>query len=288
VYGRHAVAAAIPLAVNARIREGGQGVRILIPRWGIEHTLEPAAERRQSFERPAAQLLDRLGLLDRPLTIEVHATVPRAMGLGSSAAIAVAIVRALNAHFALGLGDDEISRLALEGEKVAHGNPSGIDNTIATYGGLMLYRRGDPPERTPLSLPGPLRLVVAMSGIESLTATTVARVRRMWERNPRPYEAIFDQIDSLTLKGVTALENEDLATLGECMNLCHGLLNALQVSTWELEELVQIARNNGALGAKLTGGGGGGSVIALCADNAADLLAAYDEAGYQALEVQIG
>ncbi|MEE8079400.1 MAG: mevalonate kinase, partial [Pseudomonadales bacterium] len=288
VYGRHAIAAPIPLAINARVKEGGVGVRIVIPKWGVEHILELDPERRRSFERPAGQLLDKLGLLHRDISIEVYPRVPRAMGLGASAAVAVAIIRALDAHFSLGLSDLDISDLALEGEKLAHGNPSGVDNTIATFGRMMLYKRGEPPEVTPLSPRKPLTLVVAMSSTESLTAEPVARVRRMWERNPGPYEEIFDQIDALTLKSLMALESHDLEQLGDYMNVCHGLLNALQVSTWELEELVQIARDNGALGAKLTGGGGGGSIIALCEQSGDTLIRAFDDAGYQAMEVHIG
>jgi len=288
VYGRHAIAAPIPLAITARVSDGGTGVRIAIPKWGVEHTLEPDPERRRSFERPAGKLLDTLGLVNKDIDIEVYPKVPRAMGLGASAAVAVAIIRALDAHFSLDLTDSEINDLALEGEKIAHGNPSGVDNAIATHGQMMLYKRGEPPEVTPLSLPKPLTLVVAMSSVESLTAETVARVRRMWERNPGPYENIFDQIDTLTLQSMTALANYDLEQLGDYMNVCHGLLNALRVSTWELEEMVQIARDNGAFGAKLTGGGGGGSIIALCEKIGDELIDAFDDAGYQAVEVQIG
>ena len=288
VYGRHAIAAPIPLAIHARVKEEGIGIRIVIPKWGLEHTLEPVAERRRSFERPAGLLLEKLGLLDRDLTIEIYPRVPRAMGLGASAAVAVATIRALDAHFSLDLRDAEISDLALQGEKVAHGNPSGVDNSIATLGQMMLYKRDGTPQITPIFLPKPITLVIAMSSKESLTAETVARVQRMWERNPGPYEDIFDQIDALTLKSLAALEDYDLEQLGDYMNVCHGLLNALQVSTWELEELVQIARDNGALGAKLTGGGGGGSIIALCEENGEQIIGAFDDAGYQAMEVQIG
>ena len=91
-------------------------------------------------------------------------------------------------------------------------------------------------------------------------------MRQAWQRNPQRYERIFDEIDSLTLQGLQAIESYDLEQLGELMNICQGLLNALQVSCWEVEELIQIAREHGALGAKLTGGGGGGSIIAVCAE----------------------
>jgi len=90
------------------------------------------------------------------------------------------------------------------------------------------------------------------------------------------------------LQGVTAIEKYDLPRLGELMNICHGLLNALQVSTWQLEQMVQIAREHGALGAKLTGGGGGGSIIALCTDNHDEIIGALQDAGYQGMRVRLG
>jgi mevalonate kinase len=109
--------------------------------------------------------------------------------------------------------------------------------------------------------------VIGISGKESLTAVTVGKVRNAWQRNPALYDGIFQQIDQLTLQGVEAMQQYDLERLGDLMNICHGLLNALRVSSWEVEELVQIAREHGALGAKLTGGGGGGSIVALCPQN---------------------
>ena len=127
-----------------------------------------------------------------------------------------------------------------------------------------------------------------MTGVESLTAGMVARVRSGWEQSRRIYDRIFDEIDQLTLRSLEAMKNDDLDMLGKFMNVCHGLLNALQVSTREIEELVQIARDNGALGAKLTGAGGGGSIIALCPDNAQRVIKAMEDAGYQAMEVEIG
>jgi hydroxymethylglutaryl-CoA reductase len=90
------------------------------------------------------------------------------------------------------------------------------------------------------------------------------------------------------VRALEAIKRLDLQRLGELMNVCQGLLNGLQVSSWELEELIQIARENGALGAKLTGGGGGGSMIALCPDNAAKVVSAMQDAGYQAMTVRIG
>ncbi|HSH43419.1 MAG TPA: hydroxymethylglutaryl-CoA reductase, degradative [Arenicellales bacterium] len=287
VYGRHAIAAPVPLAIQSQIEDTREGIEIMIPRWGVEQTLHPEARDPQSFDQPLALILDRLQLKDRAMRITVFANVPRAMGLGGSAAIAVSIIRAIDHHFRLGLSDEEVNALAFECEKVAHGTPSGIDNTMATYGELLLYRKGEPALIRKLETPRAITLVVGMSGVESLTARMVAGVRRAWKRNRALYERIFDGIDDLSKQGAKAIQSCDMEHLGELMNVCQGLLNSLQVSSWEIEEMIQIARNNGALGAKLTGGGGGGSIIALCPDNAGAVVQALEQAGYQAMEVKI-
>ncbi len=288
VYGSRAIAAPVPLAVRARVLDEDDGVWLVVPRWGVEQRLRSDPKMRRSFEVPAALILENLGLIDRSMRIEVFSEIPRAMGLGGSAAVAVAIIRALDRHFVLGLSDDEVNSLAFQCERVAHGTPSGIDNTVATYGRPLLYRAGDPPLIEPVDLPEPITLVIGMTGVESLTAKTVARVREGRARNRDVYDTIFRGIDALTVQALEAIKRLDLERLGELMNVCQGLLNGLQVSSWELEELIQIARENGALGAKLTGGGGGGSMIALCPDNAAKVVSAMQDAGYQAMTVRIG
>ncbi|HEX7341744.1 MAG TPA: hydroxymethylglutaryl-CoA reductase, degradative [Rhodanobacteraceae bacterium] len=288
VHGRHAIAAPLPLAIRARVDDAAEGVTFMIPRWGVEQRLQQHINHPGSFLQSLDMLLRKLDLADRAMEVRVNPNVPRAMGLGGSASLAVAVIRALDRHFGLLLGEAEICQLAFDCEKIAHGTPSGIDNTVATYGKPLLYRSGNPPEVHTLELSQPLPLVIGLSGTESLTAKMVARVRRAWERNKPLYERIFDEIDTLTLQALDALKAHDLTQLGELMNICQGQLNALQVSSWELEELMQIARDNGATGAKLTGGGGGGSMIALCPDGTERVIKAMHDAGYQAMEVQFG
>ncbi|MFK8016689.1 MAG: hydroxymethylglutaryl-CoA reductase, degradative [Gammaproteobacteria bacterium] len=289
VYGRHAIAAPVPMAIQARVAENnGPGVVVSIARWDVRYSLTRDPDKQRGFEKPAAMILQKLGLDDHPMTIDVFPGLPRAMGLGGSAALAVAIIRALDEKFRLGLSDERVNHLAFEAEKMAHGTPSGVDNTVATFGETLLFKKGDPPDVTPIQLSQPLPLVIGMTGVESLTAKTVATVRAAWERNQTQYERLFDEIDALTLQGRDAMVCGDWGSLGEMMNICQGLLNALQVSCWELEEMVQIARKHGALGAKLTGGGGGGSMIALCPENAQGVMQAMQAAGYQAMEVSLG
>jgi len=288
VYGRRAIAAPIPLAIQARIEDTREGIDMIIPRWGVEQRLDFKAQRLPPFTRSLERLLEALELNDRGMRIEIFPNVPRAMGLGGSAAMAVAVIRAMNIHFELKLSDARVNELAFECEKFAHGTPSGLDNTLATYGEFTLYRTGDNPLREVIEVPEPLPIVIGMSGVEGLTAKTVTRVRDAWTKNPALYERLFDEIDGLVGEGLSALKSADYETMGELMNVCQGLLNAMQVSSWELEELIQIARSSGALGAKLTGGGGGGSIIAICPDNSAGVASAIQAAGYHALEVTIG
>ena len=288
VYGRHAIAAPLPMTIKAQVEDCDEGIHLLIPRWGVEFQLASNPNERRSFERPAGVMLDELGLSGRAMRIEVFPEVPRSMGLGGSAAMAVAIVRALDKHYRLGLADEEVNRLAFEAEKIAHGNPSGIDNTLACYAKPLVFRAGNPPLVETLNIKTPIPMVVGMTGHEGLTAKTVGRVNAAWQQDRKLYERIFDQIDTLVLRGVQAIQDEDLVTLGQLMNICHGMLNALQVSTPELEQLVDIARANGALGAKLTGGGGGGSIIALCDGDTDAVVNAIRAAGFEAVAVALG
>ena len=287
VYGRSALAAPIPLAVEARVAEAREGVRLSIPRWGVEQPMPPGDGQPGGASSILAMLVRRLDLADRAMTIEVVPHVPPAMGLGGSAALAVAVLRALDAHFQLGLSDEEVNGLAFECEQAAHGRASGVDNTVATYGTPLLYRNGEPPTFEPINPPQPLPLVIGIGSKASLTADTVAGVRTAWQRRPARYEALFDQIEALTQASVEAVREGALDDLGELMNLCHGHLNALQVSTPELERMLDIARANGAIGAKLTGGGGGGSIVALAPEAAGRVSEALRAAGFETLSFEI-
>jgi len=290
VYGRHAIACPLPLSTRAVIEDCESGVHLLIPKWGVEYRLNAVKGNRRSFELAASEILEQLGLSDKGMRIEVFPDVPRGMGMGGSAALAVAVIRAINQHFKLGLSNDQINGFAFESEKTAHGQPSGIDNTLATFGQPLVFRKGTPPLVELLNIPEPLWVVVGMTHSEGLTAKTVQKVKAAHERLPQVYDKIFDDIDNLTLRAVAAIQDNDIATLGELMNINHGLLNALQVSTPELERGIQLARNADALGAKLTGGGGGGAMLALCknGEHAEEVANALNGGGLNAMAFSIG
>jgi hydroxymethylglutaryl-CoA reductase len=176
----------------------------------------------------------------------------------------------------------------MKSEMLAHGNASGIDNTLATYGKFTLFKRGNPPKLREVKVKKPIPIVIGLSGVESLTAKMVSNVKIAWEKNESLYTRIFNEIDDLTLQAVKAIEENDLIQLGELMNINQGLLNALQVSSRELENLIEISRRNGAVGAKLTGAGGGGAMVAICPDGAEKVAFAIRKSGYKALVTEIG
>jgi hydroxymethylglutaryl-CoA reductase len=288
VYDSHAIAAPINLAIEAKVWDSDNGVHLLIPRWGVEEKIHKGADHKYSIYKSLDKILEYLHLQNQSLKIEVIPHIPRAVGLGGSAALAVAIIRALDGHFRLNLKDAEINQLAFESELLAHGTASGIDNTLATYGEFILFKKGDPPVLNDIKVKETITIVIGLTGVESLTAKMVANVRGAWKNNEKLYNRIFKEIDELTLQAKDAIEKFNLVQLGELMNINQGLLNALQVSSRELEELIEIARRNGALGAKLTGAGGGGAMIALCPDNAEQVALAMRRSGYNAMVTQIG
>jgi hydroxymethylglutaryl-CoA reductase len=234
-------------------------------------------------------ILKKLNLRDANVKIEVFPQVPRAMGLGGSAALAVAIIRALSEAFNLTLDEEQISDLAFASETIVHGAASGIDNTLATYGKFIRYQKGTPADLKFLHPPKPIPIVIGLTYVESLTARMVSKVEQARAKNQKIYDEIFKDIDQLVLRAEQAIADYDLELLGSLMNINQGYLNALQVSGREIEELVDIARKNGALGAKLTGGGGGGAIIALCANTAKaeQVTLAIRNAGYKAMITEI-
>jgi len=291
VYGRHAIAAPIPLTIRAEVKAQPDDIDLVIPRWGVEMRLSEPEGSLSSLHQSISLIAQRLGVADRGMRVEVYPRIPRANGLGASAALAVAVIRAIARCFSISLSEREISALAFDCEKIAHGTPSGIDNTLATFGRPILFRKDHPqarPEIRDLATPNPFPVIIGLSGVATLTAKTVGNVRHAWEKNPKRYESIFSQIDQLALAGAEALKKGDVAELGDLMNIDHGLLNALQVSSWEIEELVEIARSNGAHGAKLTGGGGGGAMIAVAEpERTQPIAAAMRAAGYNTFITEI-
>ena len=277
VYGRHALAVPLANAVEVSLTETHGPGRLAFVDDGAA---APGAPRVAEHVRELLEFVQhRLDIAGKHFDLRVRTRIPPAMGLGSSAAVAVAIIRAFDRVLALNLDDAAVNALAFECETLAHGSPSGIDNTLATYGLPVLFRKGAtaPPQTLELNRPPPL--VIAASGTRGITREQVAAVAARRERARDRYEALFDEMDAISISGADALAAGDYAALGRLMNVCHGLLNAIEVSTPELERMVHVARSAGAAGAKLTGAGGGGSIVALCPDRVEAVQQALQTAG---------
>lgn len=195
------------------------------------------------------------------LDVSVNSDIPVAVGLGSSAAVAVATIAATGKLLGIKLKKDEICSLAYEAEKLVHRHPSGVDNYISTYGGMAIFRRSE--KLVPLKVRTNVPLVIGNTGISRSTGELVGHVRKLKEAHPSVINPVLGAIGQLSVSAAQALQRGDLRRLGGLMNVNHGLLSALGVSNEPLDRLVYAAREAGALGAKLTGAGGGGCIIAL-------------------------
>ena len=273
VYGRPAIAVPVSqVAATAEVSElaGGAPGEVWIEAPDIHAGIRLS---QAAADDPLALIvrltLEALAPIEAPaLRLVVHSTIPIAAGLGSSAALSVAIVRALTEHLGRALSPDRQSELAFEVEKLHHGTPSGIDNTVVAFAQPVYYRRGSPPE--PLEIRAPIRLVIGDTGHASPTSAAVGHVRERWQSNRAQTEAIFDAIASVVERARTIIAS-NVTAIGPLMDENQACLERLGVSSPELDRLITAARRAGAAGAKLSGAGMGGNMIALV--DAVDLSA---------------
>jgi mevalonate kinase len=288
VYGRAAIA--VPLSqvrAAALVEDGATGVRLCAPDLGRERWLHEAGAE-DPFGR-AVRVLAQAAGLERlpPLTITVRSSIPIAGGLGSGAAMAAAIIRALALHLGLQTlaSDEQVSRLTYEVERLLHGTPSGIDNTVVAFERPVYFVRRPPENQIePLRVGRRLHFVVADTGRASITREVVEDVRRRWEADAVRFEAIFDRCGQIAQEARSVIEIGDEPRLGALMSANQRCLEEMSVSSAELDDLVAAAIAAGALGAKLSGAGRGGNMIALAhADQIGELEMALHRAGARAV-----
>jgi len=231
-----------------------------------------------------------IDLTNEGIEITLDGNLYCASGIGASAASCVAIARALSNHYNLNLSDEEINDIAYEGEKGYHGTPSGIDNTASTFGGLIWFEKGETNIMNKMDVTNPIEIVMGNTGKVADTTAAVAGVRERKDKEPEKYEQIFDRAENIAYLAKNALINEDYKELGKLMNENHKLLQQIEVSSRELDFLVKLARERGALGAKLTGGGLGGNMIALTPGRELqeEVANAIEKEGFQTLKTVIG
>jgi len=255
LFNEHFVVYGIPAIVSAI---GKYTIARVEPRDGREVKLEDNRNATPNYkEEKLEQQKDSLNRILKAMNIDtskngikitLDGNLYVASGIGASAASCAAIARALSDYFNLNLSDDEINDISYEGEKGYHGTPSGVDNTASTYGGLIWFQKGENNiiEKIPMS--NPIEIVIGNTGKVANTAAAVAGVRERKEKNPEKYKEIFDRTENIAYLAKRALREGDYKEVGKLMNENHKLLQQIEVSSRELDFLVNVAREHGALG----------------------------------------
>ncbi len=288
VYGEPALVMAINRNVHVRVQEKQDGsIRVtstlgysgifkgkkFIHEKGGDETRKILMPIKVSAQAALNYLEKNLGL-----NIEVDSNIPVAAGLGSSGALAVATIAAIGKLFGVDFTEKEIIKLSLEGEKIVHMNPSGIDQTISTKGGIICYKKDEGASRLDIKVPIPI--VIGNTFIKRNTGQIVDSVRIKRDKFPQLINPLIHVAGDLTGQVIKALKQGDLKMVGELMDLNHSLLTAIGVSNKVLDRFIHISKQSGALGAKITGAGGGGCILALSTlDKREEIAKAIHEAG---------
>ena len=253
-----------------------------------KYKTDKLSQQTESFELMFKKM--GLDLSKNGVKITLEGNLVAASGIGASAASCVAIARALADSYELDLSDEQINEIAYEGEKGYHGTPSGVDNTASTYGGLIWFQKGEKNVIDRISLLNPVEIVIGNTGKVTDTKAAVDGVKQRKEKNLKKYQEIFDRAENIAYLAKRAIQDRAYTNLGKLMNENHKLLQQIEVSSRELDFLVSIARDAGALGAKLTGGGLGGNMLALTPgkDLQNKIANAIEKEGFQTVKTVIG
>lgn len=286
VYGQPAIVAGLPRGATAFVRMSTDpSLTVVNGRTGNVHVeVAPDADG-EPLAQAFASILEMLEV-EVPVGVHVTIDIPMGAGLGSSAAMATAIARALTQFAGQTMASVAVEAAVSRSEEVFHGNPSGIDQAAALGGGIFQYTRGTPPTMEALWVE-PVSVVICETGPAASTAEMVESVARFHRIHPTIAEDIDRLVGKIVASATKALAEGDWAQVGDLMNVNHGLLSSMGVSTPGLDRACHIARSSGALGAKLTGAGGGGCMFALAPEGADQIVSALVDAGFDAFEVTI-
>ena len=290
VYGIPSIVSAIGNYTTAKIESSNQPGFILADKRPAtpKYKEDKLSQQKESFELMFRKM--SLDLTKQGISITLEGNLYAASGIGASAASCVAVARAIAEYFEMNLSDDEINEIAYEGEKGYHGTPSGVDNTASTYGGLIWFQKGEKNVIDRIALSSPVEIVIGNTGKVTDTKVAVEGVRQRKENNPKKYQEVFDRAENIAYLAKRAINDGSLQDVGKLMNENHKLLQQIEVSSRELDFLVSVARESGAYGAKLTGGGLGGNMIALTPGKELQnkVATAIEKEGFQTVKTVIG
>lgn len=265
VYGAEAIVAGISEYTECRLETtpGVPGLQVDDQRPAVPgYIVQKRDEQKQAHQLVLDHL--QIDVSKDGLKVFIGGPLVPSSGIGASASDVVALSRALSELYDLKLTEDQVNQSAFAGECGYHGTPSGVDNTAATFGGLISYRRENgKPFFSPIQFEQPLYLVVVGTGITASTTAVVGDVRKMKVSNPQKFALLCYNYTHVVSQAREALQKGDLKAVGKLMNANHELCRELHVSCKELEAIVRTCRGYGALGAKLSGTGRGGIAVAL-------------------------
>jgi mevalonate kinase len=292
VHGVPGIVSAIDSTNDAEVKKIPKGIIVRDERKGSKgYAEEKKAQQLESIDR----ILKAMGMAPKAVSFSIWlgGNLPEFSGLGASAASSVAIARAIAKEYGKKFSDERINAIAYEAEKAYAGTPSGIDNTAATFGGLLWFKKnmsGGANTIEKLHIREPAEIVIGSTGIVANTKAMVEGVAERKRKHPEKYDTLFEQADALALIGRKALMDFDLKKVGELMNQNHRLLQQIEVSHEKLDFLVKLAMEQGAYGAKLTGGGGGGCMVALTPGKELQeqVAKAVEKESYEVLRTRIG
>ena len=206
------------------------------------------------------KILEYLNRKER-IKITIESNIPRGSGLGSSSAISVATAASIASLFGEKLDKKTLYNIAFEGEKIIHGNPSGIDVAASVYGGLILFNKNTVP--TNINLLNKLQIIVSISGKTRQTSRMINHFTSTSNKLPYHFQSLVHSSSVLTHEAVNCLITQDLEKLGAIINFYNSILSSFGLGTKITDRMIETCLEHGAYGAKITGAGGGGSIIAI-------------------------
>jgi mevalonate kinase len=253
VHGAWALAAALPRGVRVEMSKSTR-FEANSDRFGSQHPqLKPVGLVVEEMAREFSA--------SPHVSVSVTSSIPQGAGLGSSASTMVAVASAFSRLKSLGLGTEEVARFSMVGERAVHGMPSGIDSAVCSHGGVLLFRTGRTPRKVPIS--GHPSLIVSYSGKSRSTKGQIGRVSAFKKTHPGLFSALSESVGDLSLQAAERIGGRDMKGLGRVLSLNQAVLGFVGVSNSTLDMMVDYLVSSGSYGAKLTGAGGGGSVIAV-------------------------
>ncbi len=278
VHGAWALAAAIPRKVRVEVKPASS-FKVMSDKFGGGSSqLLPVSRVVESMAREFG--------VSPSVRVSISSDVPEGAGLGSSAATMVAVVAAFSKLNSLGLRVDEVARCAMVGERNIHGRPSGVDPAVCAYGGVILFRTGSTPKK--IALDGSRSLVLSYSGMNRQTKGQIGRVSKMKDKYPGMFSTLADGVSELSVDASERLRAGDMKGLGTLLTLNHAALMSLGVSNGTLDSMVDLLLSMGSYGAKLTGAGGGGSVLAVAPEaKEKSIVSGLTARGFETFKVDV-